>query len=88
MDPRISLRPHGAGLLVVVVDTVQPFLVAQGIVQVHGASPGHHERLADSCLHQSGCYIIGNLDFHPAVSLPVLNPIAAKMYIYREYSIK
>ncbi len=39
VDRRISLRRYGAGLLVVVIDTVQPILMAQGVVRCIAPPP-------------------------------------------------
>ena len=81
VNPGVSLSSHGACLLMVVIDTVKPLLVPQAVVQMHGASPCHHESLADSLLHQLACYIIGNLHFHKLRS-------PFRSINYGEYSIK
>ena len=41
--PRVAFRRDGGSLLMVVIDARQPFMVSQGVVEVHGASACHGE---------------------------------------------
>ena len=62
--PRIPLRGHGAGLLVVLVQTVHAGVMAQRIIQIHGASAIYQKTICNPLLYQPICDIIRYSGFH------------------------
>ena len=64
IDAGVALRGHRAGLLVVLVERVHALLVAEGVVQVHGAATGHTEVLGDAVGDEGFGNVVRKLDFH------------------------
>jgi hypothetical protein len=58
MHPGISLRRNGAGLFMMIVGTVQPFFMSQGIIQVHRTAPYNHKAVLYPVFHEKIRHII------------------------------
>ena len=72
MDPGVAVRRHGAGLLMMVVNALQPLLMAQPVIQMHGSAAGYGKHMADPLLHQLSRNIIRYLDSHPSPPLTIM----------------
>ena len=52
VNPCVGLCRYSAGLLMVIIDAAKPFLMAQGIVQMHRSAACYHKCLTDSRLYK------------------------------------
>ena len=46
------------------IQAAQSFLMAQRVIQMHGASPCNRKDLIDACLHQFPGNVVGYFDLH------------------------
>ena len=61
-EAEVALRRDGAGLLVVAADHLEVPVPAEGVVEVHGAAPGHHEDMPDAVFGQAKGDVVGDTD--------------------------
>ena len=63
-QPGIGFRRNGASLLVVVVGYLQPFVMTQRVVEVHGAAANNGKHIRNAFADQKVSHIIRKPNFH------------------------
>jgi hypothetical protein len=64
MNSRIAFGSNCTCLFVVVVDTLYPGMIAQGIIQVHCPTPNHRENVIDAVFSQQLSDVVSNFYSH------------------------